>query len=608
MKGHEYSECRHLKTNTTKYCAALLLCVAALQGLVGDVLEKKLTDWRFRPGRGQLSKVETEDGDEWKSVPVSSLRKLPWFEPIGCYRCEFTLDETWRGESLGLWLGRIKSSDEVYLNGERIGGEGVVGQAFVDASRKYRVYPLPSSSLRESNTLITRVQNSFLWGGFTDTPRIGAFQELMVERREIEWRIKLIEAVLLGIFMAVLLFWGALAYSGTMDKAEISLGWLILILAAIVALESLLFYDSGWFPQLGGRICVALFLFLPMPVLSFIKAVDSDKQARRFIPFAWWTLFILGTSYLVFGSLTLCVFLYIPYAILCLGVLWLLIRLALKTSSRRGPEVRFFMLGLVLLALCLAVDLLLDMSGSFWSRVPAHVGAVSLVLCITWGMGARFVDTQRSLRLLSRRTLAKQEEERKRIAYELHDGFGQTLLALRLNAQLLRGGIADGVEVDVGVLDRLIEETGAGCDRLRDIIRGLRPASLSELGFAPAVRELVNRAADQAGVTVQLEMEDDVVLPDDVELALYRIAQEAVVNALRHAEAGNIVIRFGRFDGGVFLDVADDGRGLPAGRDEDLGEGIGLLAMRERLTDVGGVLRISSEPNHGTVIRVEVKV
>ena len=206
--------------------------------------------------------------------------------------------------------------------------------------------------------------------------------------------------------------------------------------------------------------------------------------------------------------------------------------------------------------------------------------------------------------MLSQRILTKQEEERRRIAYELHDGFGQVLLALRLNAQLLRNTITDLSPDETKQLDSLIDETGAGCDKLHDIIRGLRPASLSELGFAAALRELAGRSDLSEQICFRLEVEDGVDLSEDLESMFFRVAQEAMTNALKHAHANTISIHFAKQGDKVMLVVEDDGCGLPA--DAWRKDGVGLLAMRERITAAGGRLTVSSKLGVGTTIKAEV--
>jgi signal transduction histidine kinase len=574
---------------------------------LGRLAATALPLWRFRAGDDVRWSARDVDDSGWREVRAPSLRRLPWLQPRGWFRCTFGREAAARYADPGLWLGRVDSADEVYLNGVRIGGEGRIDSAFVEAPRKFRLYALPVSLLQDRNVLAVRVQNSFPWGGLVDCPRLVSLAAVWQERQETEQRIKLVEAVAFGILLSAVVFWVILLGIGAQSGGVRQLGLLTLLLAAIFVCESLFLYDAGGDTAGVTRLCVVLFLLLPIPVLGFLHELDPDPWGARRSREVGVVLLVFAVAYLAFGSLSLCMILYLPYALLVLATIGLLLRAGLKPVVRQAPEYRAFLFGLGLLFLSLAFDFLLEMMGSVWSRVPSHVGSVLFVLAIVWGLALRFSHTHRALRQLSQRTLAKQEEERKRIAYELHDGFGQILLALRLNVQLLRNATGDRAPAERELLDRLVEETGTGCDQLHRMIRGLRPASLSELGFAAALRELAGREALAPDVEFRLTVEDGVELSEAVESALYRVAQEAVANALKHARPTTIAIRFAEHDGTVQLEVADDGCGLAPKPSRQGEKGIGLLAMRERMAGVGGRLVIEGNASGGTTVRAEVK-
>jgi two-component system sensor histidine kinase UhpB len=195
------------------------------------------------------------------------------------------------------------------------------------------------------------------------------------------------------------------------------------------------------------------------------------------------------------------------------------------------------------------------------------------------------------------RALSAQEAERHRIAQELHDEIGQTLTAVLL--ELKR--VADTSPPPVRDQLRQVQETTRNSlDEIRRIARRLRPGVLEELGLTSALRALANEFA-AAGLAVRGQFDND--LPDlgrDVELVLYRVAQESLTNTARHAQARHVDLTLHHRSGGVELCIRDDGRGL-----RDVGEGAGIRGMRERALLIGADFAIGSHGG-GTEVRLRV--
>ncbi len=204
-----------------------------------------------------------------------------------------------------------------------------------------------------------------------------------------------------------------------------------------------------------------------------------------------------------------------------------------------------------------------------------------------------------------------QEAERTRLARELHDGPVQDLIALGHRAEMGQR-LVERNEIDAAsaLLVELRAAQRETVGELRRIMRALRPAYLEDLGFVPALEALVDQAAARTDAVVELEKEGAIQrLAPDVELAAYRIAQEAVTNAVRHARADRIIVRVRTHREGLVLSVTDDGAGfdLPPGPDVLTRAGhFGLMGMRERAMLLGGSLSIDSAPGEGT--RIEVRL
>jgi signal transduction histidine kinase len=195
-------------------------------------------------------------------------------------------------------------------------------------------------------------------------------------------------------------------------------------------------------------------------------------------------------------------------------------------------------------------------------------------------------------------------EERQRLARELHDSVTQALYSLKLYAE------AAGRQLDAGDrstarehLREVRASAGEALAEMRLLLHELRPPLLREHGLGPALRARLAAVEGRSGLATDARLDEAVRLPAAVEQDLYRIAQEALNNVLKHARASRVTLAFGVADGYARLEVSDDGAGFDPDRPAG---GLGLAGIRERAAHVGGVLRIESAPGAGTRIVVEV--
>jgi two-component system, NarL family, sensor histidine kinase UhpB len=222
----------------------------------------------------------------------------------------------------------------------------------------------------------------------------------------------------------------------------------------------------------------------------------------------------------------------------------------------------------------------------------------------------RLADYRRRLREVAARALNAAEEERRRISLELHDDASQRLAAILMRLRIARS-VADG-EVKDTLLEEVRRELAETADGLRRYAQGLRPPALDELGLGPAIESHVRHVAEAAVMPVEVRVEGVGRLESpEAELALYRIVQEAITNALRHSRARRIRVEVERSNGVVMATVRDDGAGFDAEAilRAPMGEhGLGLFGMRERAEYVGGRVEIRSSPGGGTTVRAAVPV
>jgi len=214
-------------------------------------------------------------------------------------------------------------------------------------------------------------------------------------------------------------------------------------------------------------------------------------------------------------------------------------------------------------------------------------------------------EANRRLHALSSRMLEIQEQERRQLARELHDEIGQVLTAVKidLQTQIMRLGPAATEEGLAGSV-QLVDEA---LDRVRSLSLDLRPAQLDDLGLQPALRWYLDRLSRSGDLQVQFSSEmAPRRLDPGVETACFRIAQEAMTNVLRHAEAKRARVELRAVDGELELVVEDDGKGfnVPAAQARAAsGASLGLLGMEERADLAGGRLEMHSAIGGGTRLR-----
>jgi len=208
------------------------------------------------------------------------------------------------------------------------------------------------------------------------------------------------------------------------------------------------------------------------------------------------------------------------------------------------------------------------------------------------------------------RVLTAQEEERKRLARELHDELGQDLSSMALTVELAQRMAERDPRAAVRHLEQTRAMIGEATDQMYNLILGLRPSVLDDLGLVTALQAQAKRTLEPAGITFELEAKGLTHrLPPAMETVLFRIYQEALTNIQRHAGAHHVHLRLERVDGLVKAEIQDDGTGfdpLASFGGPRNGRGLGLMGMRERAAQYGGDLTVASRPGEGTCLRVQL--
>jgi signal transduction histidine kinase len=209
-----------------------------------------------------------------------------------------------------------------------------------------------------------------------------------------------------------------------------------------------------------------------------------------------------------------------------------------------------------------------------------------------------------SLREIAQKLICAQEEERERIARELHDDIGQQLALVESGLDELKDEIDGSRKPDIAGLLETVKDVSRSA---RELSHGLHPSTIDHLGLESALRRLCHDLATRKSISVHFEAEGlKPITPATVALCLYRISQEALQNVVRHSGASEVSVRLKEGNGLIRLRIADNGIGFEV--DTLRHAGLGLIGMRERLRTVHGHLQISSFTGTGTALEVTIPV
>jgi two-component system, NarL family, sensor kinase len=221
---------------------------------------------------------------------------------------------------------------------------------------------------------------------------------------------------------------------------------------------------------------------------------------------------------------------------------------------------------------------------------------------------AQIREQAAELQKLSQRLLKMQDDERRKIARDLHDCTGQTLAALRISVSFLEDNCKED-HANLAIVSDVARLADQAIEEIRTMSYLLHPPLLDEVGFACAAEWYVEGFAKRSGISVTVDIASSPVrLPRKIEIALFRILQESLTNVHRHSGASHASVLFQHEDDAVVLEIRDYGRGIPEECLRSLltkGAGVGLTGMRERLHELDGKLEIESD-SRGTSVRATV--
>ena len=267
----------------------------------------------------------------------------------------------------------------------------------------------------------------------------------------------------------------------------------------------------------------------------------------------------------------------------------------------------------------LETGIILENREVVWTSVSAapvnvaDVGAVVVTVDITESKRAEraLQESRERLQILSQRLVEVQEEERRAIARELHDRVGQTLAALNINLIIISGQLGGLVDEKISTRlndsMKLVAETIA---LVRDVMSNLRPAVLDDYGMEAAIESQLTQFASRYEIQTKFEKPDRAIprLGPSIEMTFLRIAQEALMNIAKHAQASQVTLTLQRDENTVCMTIEDNGMGIASWQDANRPGSHGLTIMRERAEAFGGNLEISSVPGKGTKVEVKISI
>lgn len=569
---------------------------------------------KFSPGDDLAWASPAFNDAQWQTIRVPGSwqsQNIKSIEGMGWYRIHFFIPADIRYSKPAVFLGRIGDADEVFLNGVRIGGEGVIGRRFVEATKIQRLYQIPSDVIKYNgnNVLAVRVMNTYLNGGIFDKNLfIGEYSLFLMEKNQREKYPIVVEFCLFTFFflfsLACLFFY----LKGLRDKEYISFWVFTILYSSLFILGSVTFYNAGLKSPAIQQAGNFLSTLLPAGLFLLLIYVYQMKfQLRINIVMAMYL--ILAAAISLFPQYSARVFFLsiwkIVFGLTAIYILMLSVRGYLRKFNEAGPillGVTGLVAGLILESIG-GLDLLHTTGFFLWDY-----STVFFMICIMYTLAARYTRIQKELMLASVRIFDAHEEERKRLARELHDGIGQSLLSLKLRLKMFDAGAQGHKKENREEIKELITDISGIIGELKSVAMDLRPSFLENAELAEAITWHAGRIQEKFGVLINVTIRDSAKIDSKVKDNIYRIFQEALSNATQHSEASSIDVIVGLKGKNLFVEIKDNGKGFDIIHGRDGRKGIGLYTIKERVELLGGILKIKSSDQKGTTLSIEVPV
>lgn len=560
---------------------------------------------KFSPGDNPAYATPQYDDSDWQTINVPGSWQSQGGRAkngLGWYRIYFTLPNHFK--DIAVSLGRIGNADEVFLNGTKIGDQGVIGKRFVEATKVERLYKIPSGLLKfnDTNLLAIRVMNRYYQGGILDGIAIGEYSHLLNEKLRRDTQRKMVDIFWYTFILIYFMFWLFLHIKRIRDPEYISFGLFFFIYGTAYILDSFIFIEAGLKTPLIQQIIFALFVLVPANILLSLINLYQDRF-NPFIKSILLSCLLFSLAVLFFGYKTAPFFLLTWKFLLILTVSTCLF-LAIRAYIRKVHEANPLLIGCLGGGLIIAVELA-GVSKHFYGLPLHNYGLFFFMLCVKYALITRYARVISGLKVLSRKILVTQEAERKRLSREIHDGLGQSLSAIKLNLQMMEAKAKEGVTIGKEVFPNLISEVSGSIEELREVAMDIRPSFLDEMGIADVIKWYGKKFQESSGIEVRVDARNSIKTGTKTKDNIYRIFQEAMGNIGKHSGASCVEVRLKGEGRMLVLEIKDNGKGFDYPAVVKARKGIGLSTMEERVKLLNGMFRIKSS-DKGTSVYVEV--
>lgn len=568
------------------------------------------------------------DDSEWERIPVPSSLRSAGIDPrpdVFWYRIRFHVPADWSANAPAIRLGIVERADETYLNGVRIGGEGQVGPRESD----WHIYPpiLPRLYPFHSDLLVKGGENVLAIrgarepyiddGGIIVGPvALTTMPESLTDYLLLRQRFLGINYLLLGvetiIMVAVLfslIFWRGQRsvvlflllylpyYLNSLERRNVlhmagfdhpglqfasnMMG--ALAFPGLIAFVAHVFGHSvGWvgrFVQVGSILALVSVPFTGVPLLDWWVMESA---------LVWHALFVFGLLLLVFWSA----------------------RAFLAGKAHSTP----LLIGLFALASTMIGDITLPanyIEANYGFRL-GEAGVLSLFTMVALIVGQRILYTDRALLRANEDVLTAHEQERARLARDIHDSIGQWLTTIKLRLEMFHEDADRGRSTPAEEVRDLVSDVGSVIDDTRRVAHDLSPAFLDEQGLAAAMRGHAERIASRKQLAVTVDFDGTLALPKAKRDHLYRFFQEALNNAANHSGGDQVDVSVARHRSEAVLTVNDNGNGFDREQNNieasSTGSGLGMKSMRDRARLLNGKINVVSDADRGTSIQLRFPI
>lgn len=547
------------------------------------------------------------DDSQWQRIEIPSgwARRL---DPMcrqrsGWYRLRFQLAKHQDRRRIAICVGVVSDACEVFVDGVKVGGSGSMYPHFDGVPNDPLVIDLPDSIVASADELLVavRVHRSIYGGGIVRGPiAIGDAAAI----RDLAAGKLLIACVLEGFVLSLLLIpivFGVVSWYAGEEREYTFLALSAAATFVMLLLESRLFLSLVGFSSLRQNVyLVAASSLLPLFHLFIAKLFYRPVGRKTIVGLTVCSIVIIAAIKAP-ATLSLGAWLWL-IELVFLGACW--IAWTVQSMRQRRPDAGLICAGLsLLLFFALAESFELFGSGEIMTLRFSALGVACFLVFQTLVLFRRYHRARRQLHQATAAILTAHEDERRRIGRDLHDGVTQSLMAIQLNLQMLQAG---GGQQSDG-LSRTIDEVKSTSEEVRRLSHDLRPEVLEHLEMADAIESHASEVRRRTSIEIDVSADRSVSLSEKMKDNLYRVFQECIQNAVKHAEATRVEVNFRLSDGFAVMEVSDDGRGLPD-RETPGRRGVGLITIRERAQLLGGTAEFSGAPGGGTCIAIRVPI